>query len=272
MPKPTNVVKVCLVGACGRMGQEVVRAVANDLDVEIAVAVDRENVGRTLRDVVGPIAPDLVIGDKVGAALDAEECHVLVDFTHPTSAAGHALSALKRGVAVVVGTSGISQPEQREIAMAAEESGTPAMIVPNFAIGAVLMMKFAAEAARWLPNAEIIELHHDAKADAPSGTATQTAQVIADARLREPEKHRDILKVEGARGGDVRGVRIHSIRLPGLLAHQEVLFGSRGETLTIRHDSTDRTGFMDGVKLCCRRVWSLSGLTVGLDALLRDVE
>lgn len=270
MPKPSHVINIALVGACGRMGQEVVRAIANDLDLEIAVAADRENAGRSLREVVGPIAPDIVITDKIGAALDATECHVLVDFTHPSSAAGHALSALKRNVAVVIGTSGISQPEQREIALASEESGTPAMIVPNFAIGAVLMMKFAAEAARWMPNAEIIEMHHDGKADAPSGTATQTAQMIGDARLVALDRKRELVKVDGVRGGEVRGVPVHSVRLPGLLAHQQVLFGARGETLTIRHDSTDRTGFMEGVKLCCRRVWSLNGLTVGLEPLLAE--
>lgn len=269
MSKPQDsTIRIALVGACGRMGQEIVRALTNDPQLHLTLAIDRTHRGESLRDVIGPSAPDLLIVDKVGQALDAEDVHVLLDFTHPSSAAGHALSALTRGVAPIVGTSGLSQSDLREIADESKGSQTPALVVPNFAIGAVLMMKFAAQAARWMPNVEIIERHHDGKADAPSGTAVHTAHLIAESRLQDPDKRHDLIKTEGVRGGSVRDVPIHSVRLPGLAAHQEVMFGARGELLTIRHDTLDRTCFMEGVKLCARRVWSLSGLTVGLDALL----
>ena len=143
------------------------------------------------------------------------------------------------------------------------------MYVPNFAVGAVLMMRFAEMAARWMPDAEIIELHHDRKEDAPSGTALLTAEKIAKARVAEPTRlPRAVMKVEGARGGSAFGVPVHSVRLPGFLAHQEVMFGNQGEVLTIRHDSLDRVGFMHGVRLCATHVRSLPGFSVGLDTIL----
>jgi 4-hydroxy-tetrahydrodipicolinate reductase len=195
--------------------------------------------------------------------------HVLVDFSTTASAPVHAEAALRRGVAPIIGATGLGKDALRDIARLCAEHNTPAMYVPNFAIGAVLMMKFAEMAAQWLPDVEIIELHHDKKEDAPSGTSMRTAELISAARKAKPgHRARPSFKVEGVRGGLYQDVTIHSIRLKGLLAHQEVIFGGSGEVLTLRHDSLDRSSFMEGVKLCAREVWKLQGLTVGMDSIL----
>ncbi|HRI43880.1 MAG TPA: 4-hydroxy-tetrahydrodipicolinate reductase [Fimbriimonadaceae bacterium] len=268
MGKPTGIIRVCLVGAAGKMGQETARALGQATGIEVVSAVDRAHPGESLRAIAGPRAPDLVIQDKVGAALDADEANVLVDFTQPGAAANHAESALKRGVAPVIGTSGLSAQDLRDIAQVCAEFDTPAMVVPNFAIGGVLMMRFAQQAAKWLPDVEVVEMHHDQKVDAPSGTATRTAELIAGARQGQPKRGEELIKAEGVRGGTIAGVPVHSVRLKGLVAHQMVMFGGLGETLTIRHDSLDRTSFMPGVILAVREVWSRTGLTIGLDELL----
>jgi 4-hydroxy-tetrahydrodipicolinate reductase len=179
------------------------------------------------------------------------------------------LWCIEHGVHAVVGTTGLSPDDLQRIesAVAAAEGSSNVFVAPNFAIGAVLMMRFAEQAARFLPAAEIIELHHDGKVDAPSGTALSTARKIAAARTtayRGP----DAESMSGARGGDLEGVRIHSVRLPGLVAHQEVILGGPGQTLSIRHDSMDRSSFLPGVLLAVKEVAGHPGLTVGLDRLL----
>lgn len=261
-------IRLCLVGACGRMGTEVVRAARKWDWVQITHAVDLMHVDENLRDVLGPEAPSLTITDKLGAALDASPADVVLDFTRPGAAVDHALSAIKRRVPVVIGTSGTSQEDLREIAAACEAHQTPAIVVPNFAIGAVLMMRFAELAARWLSHVEIIEMHHDEKLDAPSSTARRTAELISHARTSKPSRLQEKVTVEGVRGGLVGDIPVHSIRLRGLVAHQIVLFGGSGETLMIRHDTLDRVSFMEGVALALRRVRSLKGLVVGLEPLL----
>jgi 4-hydroxy-tetrahydrodipicolinate reductase len=246
-------IRVAVAGAAGRMGQEVVRTVEAADDLDLAAMVDR----------VAGFAPDLA------AVLAASPADVLVDFTHHSSVLPNARTAIAAGVSPVIGATGASQEDLAEINRLARDAGIGAIYAPNFAIGAVLMMHFAELAARWLPDAEIIELHHPQKVDAPSGTAMLTAQKIAAARTRPPgELPETHFKAEGARGGSVDGVPVHSVRLPGLVAHQQVIFGGTGEVLTIQHDSLDRSSFMEGVKLCIRRVPGLRGLTVGMDSLL----
>lgn len=262
-------IRVAVVGAGGRMGQEVLKALSASEDLEIVLAVDSARSGAHIREFAGPDAPDVTIEGKLGAALDRVPSDVLVDFTVHTAAGQHAMSALKRGVAPVIGTTGMSGQDIRELTSYSKETGTPGVYAPNFAVGAVLMMRFAEMAARWLPDVEIVELHHDRKEDAPSGTALLTAEMIGATRKGKPVKlPRTTLKVEGVRGGQAHQVPIHSVRLPGLVAHQVVLFGGDGELLTIRHDSMDRRSFMEGVKLCVREVRSLTGFVVGLDKIL----
>jgi 4-hydroxy-tetrahydrodipicolinate reductase len=196
----------------------------------------------------------------------------MVDFTHPSAVEGNIRTALPAGVDCVVGTTGLSPDKLEELADLAPE-GTCLFVAPNFAIGAVLMMEFAERAARFMPHVEIIELHHDKKADAPSGTALRTAALIDAVRPDAPPTpgaETELPIAKGARGACVGAVRIHSVRLPGLVAHQEVLFGGQGQTLSIRHDSIDRTSFMPGVVHAVREVGSREGLVVGLEYLLGE--
>jgi len=264
-----SVIRVAVAGAAGRMGQESLRALGAAGEFEVVAAIDKLHVGEPASAVAGAPAPDVAITARLGETLDASKPDVLLDLTHPSCAADNTLTALKRKIAVVIGTSGLGNDNLSAIRSACREFETPALLVPNFAVGAVLMMRFAEMAAPWLPSAEIIELHHDGKADSPSGTATRTAEIISASREAEPRGVvGSIEKYPGARGAHVKGVHVHSVRLPGLVAHQEVVFGGTGELLTVRHDSMNRTSFMEGVKLACREVRTLSGFVVGLDKLM----
>jgi 4-hydroxy-tetrahydrodipicolinate reductase len=225
--------RVCVCGAAGRMGRSVVAAVEAEGDMGVVAAVD----------------PALTPGEghypSLAPALEGGGLDVMVDFTQPEVVFGNARDALAAGVHAVIGTTGLSEEQIAELRQLADSGRANAVIAPNFAVGAVLMMRFAAEASRHMARAEIVELHHDGKLDAPSGTALRTAGLMA---------------------GEVP---IHSVRLPGLVAHQEVIFGGEGQTLSIRHDSVDRQSFMPGVLLAVRRVAGLPDrFTVGLETLL----
>jgi 4-hydroxy-tetrahydrodipicolinate reductase len=247
-----NVVRVGVLGARGRMGAEVCRAVDAADDLTVVAMID---AGDSLRDLA-----------DAGA-------EVVVDFTHPDVVMDNLRFCVDNGVHCVVGTSGFSVERLDTIEeWLGSEPELGVLIAPNFALGAVLSMKFAQLAARYYPSAEIIELHHPGKADAPSGTAAHTARLIAAAREsaglgKAPDATTSTL--DGARGASVDDVRVHSIRLAGLVAHQEVLFGGEGETLTIRHDSLDRVSFMPGVLLGVREIRARHGLTVGLKTCCR---
>ncbi|MBW3661889.1 MAG: 4-hydroxy-tetrahydrodipicolinate reductase [Actinobacteria bacterium] len=250
--------RVGVLGAAGRMGRTVCAAIADATDLDLVAALDPGGAGETLHGVV-------VTSDR--ASLTGAGVEIAVDFTHPDAVLDNVVWCLQNGIHVVVGTTGLPEDGLDRIADLASQGTANAFIAPNFAIGAVLMMHFARLAAPHLPHVEIIELHHDRKADAPSGTAVRTADLIADAREQAPATVMGEV-LPGARGGERHGIRVHSVRLPGLVAHQEVLFGGEGQTLSIRHDSTDRTSFMPGVLLAVRRVRDRPGLTVGLEALL----
>jgi 4-hydroxy-tetrahydrodipicolinate reductase len=262
-------VRIGVVGAGGRMGTEVCRAAAASDGLDLVAAVDPGAVGRSLNDVAGVdgAAGEVVITDDLGS-LTAADVEVAVEFTGPATVGDHLVWLLEHGVHAVVGATGLREEDLARARAAAAGSGANALIAPNFAIGAVLLMRFAAEAARHLPHVEVVELHHDRKVDAPSGTALRTAELISKARSEVPA---DVAGDEhhlGARGVRHADVRVHSIRLPGLVAHQEVIFGGEGQTLTLRHDSLDRSSFMPGVLLACRRVHELDGVVIGLDPLL----
>ncbi|OHT78389.1 4-hydroxy-tetrahydrodipicolinate reductase [Mycobacteroides chelonae] len=195
---------------------------------------------------------------------------VVIDFTHPDVVMDNLKFLISNGIHAVVGTTGFTDERLDQVrAWLADSPGTAVLIAPNFAIGAVLSMKFAQQAARFFESVEVIELHHPNKADAPSGTATRTARLIAEARKGlPPSPDATSTGIEGARGADVDGVRVHAVRVAGLVAHQEVLFGTTGETLTIRHDSIDRSSFAPGVLLAVRNVAARPGLTIGIEPLL----
>lgn len=256
-------IRVLVAGAAGRMGSEVVRAVTQADGMEVVAAVDPRAADADLPDGV-------LRSTDLAAAIEEARPDVMVDFTRPDTVAANLSIALPAGVDCVVGTTGVSEQTLADLATAAAPD-TCLFYAPNFAIGAVLMMLFSEQAAKLLPYAEVIELHHDQKLDAPSGTAARTAQLIAAAREtapRVPGGETEVEGMEGARGAFVNGVPVHSVRLPGLVAHQEVVFGGQGQTLTIRHDSIDRTSFMPGVVLAISSVGGLNGLVVGLEKLL----
>lgn len=259
---------VIVNGACGRMGQAVLKAVQEADGLELVGAVDIKG-GADTGSLVGLPANGILVETDLEALLARKKPEVMVDFTRPDVVFGNVMTALAHKTSPVVGTTGLSDEQKAEIAKAAEENDTPAFIAPNFAIGAVLLMVMSRQAAKYMPDVEIIELHHDKKLDAPSGTAIQTAAMIAEVRKAHKQGHPDEKeKLAGARGADYEGMRIHSVRLPGYVAHQEVIFGGLGQTLTIRHDSMNRESFMPGVVLAAKKVRSLKGLTVGLDKLL----
>jgi 4-hydroxy-tetrahydrodipicolinate reductase len=259
-------VRVGVVGAAGRMGAEVCRAIADADGMELVAAIDPSRVGEPLTDVAG-VAGDVVVAAELDD-LVAAEVEVAVEFTGPATVGANLVWLLEHGIHAVVGATGIAADDLDRARQVAADGPANALVAPNFAIGAVLLMRFAAEAARHLPHVEVIELHHDRKLDAPSGTALRTAELIAAARDEVPDVPLGDERHPGARGTDHDGVRVHSVRLPGLVAHQEVVFGGQGQTLTIRHDSLDRTSFMPGVLLACRGVADLDGLVVGLEHLL----
>ena len=261
-------IRVGVIGACGRMGRTVCRAVSEDPELVLVAAIDRSHVGEAIGPRVGKPHLEVLIAEELHELLTAE-VEVAVDFTHPDVVRDDVEWAVAHGVDIVVGTTGLGDADLDRIhtALRSEGSVSNVIVAPNFALGAVLMQRFAAEAARFFPAAELIELHHDGKADAPSGTALATARRIAQERTGE-HLGPGAESVTGVRGGNVEGVRVHSVRLPGLMAHQEVILGAPGQTLTIRHDSMDRTSFMPGVLLAIKAVGSRPGLTVGLEPLL----
>lgn len=260
--------KVLVSGACGRMGRAVLKAVIDDADLRLVGAVDVRD-GADTGELAGTAKNGIHVETDLAAALTRLHPDVMIDFTRPDVVYGNVLTALSHKVSPVVGTTGLSDAQKAEIKTAAENNDTPAFIAPNFAVGAVLMMLMSRMAAKYLPDVEIIELHHDNKLDAPSGTAVQTAAMIAEVRPPHVQGHPDEEeKIAGARGAAYEGMRIHSVRLPGYVAHQEVIFGGLGQTLSIRHDSLSRESFMPGVVLAAKKVRGLTSLTVGLDKLL----
>jgi 4-hydroxy-tetrahydrodipicolinate reductase len=257
------VIRVGVVGATGKMGREVCRAVADAEDLVVAGAISHSAPGQRLGDAIGIDGPaaDVFLVERLDDLL-ASNVEVLVDFSAAAYAPEHVTWAIAHGMHVVEGTTGFP------IDPAWADAPVGVFVAPNFSIGAALMMRFAEQAARSFDAAEVIELHHDRKADAPSGTSIATVERIGRARAGGWTAPGGDDAHPGARGAEITGIRVHSVRLPGLLAHQEVIFGGPGETLTIRHDSTDRAAFMPGVLMAIRAVPDRPGLTFGLDTLL----
>jgi 4-hydroxy-tetrahydrodipicolinate reductase len=241
--------RVGVLGAKGKVGATIVAALEAAEDLTFAAGVDA--------------------GDPLSLFTDSQT-EVVIDFTHPDVVMDNLKFLIDNGIHAVVGTTGFTDERLQQVrAWLAAKPDVSALIAPNFAIGAVLSMHFARQAAPFYESVEVIELHHPHKADAPSGTAARTAALIAEARKElPPNPDATTASLPGARGADIDGVPVHSVRLAGLVAHQEVLFGTAGETLTIRHDSLDRTSFVPGVLLAVRRVAEHPGLTVGIESLL----
>lgn len=259
-------IRVAIAGAGGRMGQEVVKMVLGEPDFELVSAISPSHGGRDAGELVGQSPCGVRIEGHLERALWRTPADVLVDFTLPEIAQHHTRLALQHGVRPVVGTTGFNEADLQAIDTLARERHMGCLIAPNFSIGVLLMMRFAREAAKHFPHLEIIEAHGDQKRDAPSGTALKTAALIREVREIRQQGHpleHEILT--GVRGGDVEGMRIHSMRLPGIFAQQEVIFGAFGQSLRIRHDSYDRVAYMPGVALAIRRIMDVQGLVYGFE-------
>lgn len=262
-------IRVAVAGAGGRMGREVVKMVLQEEKFTLAAAIDRSSAGQDAGTAAGLPACGVMITDHLEAALQSGGIDVLVDFTVPQAAYGNTKTAITYGVRPVVGTTGFTPAQIEELDELCKSRGIGGLIAPNFSIGAILMMRFAAEAAKYFPHLEIIEYHGDQKLDAPSGTSVKTAELIAKTRkeLRQGNPSEEET-IEGARGGYYDGFRIHSVRLPGIFAQQEVIFGAFGQSLKIRHDSYDRAGYMPGVQVAVDKVMTYTGLIYGFEHLM----
>lgn len=248
------------------MGREVVRMVLSDPELVLVAAVDNSSPEIDAGVLVGMQACGVIMSNDLELALVESKPDVMVDFTIPKSAVANTKLAIKHGVRPVVGTTGFTPEDIADLDKLCKEKEIGGLIAPNFSIGAILMMKFAAQAAKFMPHVEIIEYHGDQKLDAPSGTSIKTAELIAQNRQELRQGHpSEEETIEGSRGGYYNGFRIHSVRLPGVFAQQEVIFGGFGQTLKIRHDSYDRAGYMPGVSLACKKVMGYTGMVYGFE-------
>lgn len=265
-----NKIRVFVAGACGKMGMETIRTILGQEDMEIIGVSDIRNQEADIGTILG-LSP---LGIKVSGQLNQKELtelktDILVDFTNPQSVFTNAKEAIKAGVVPVIGATGLDDQEIAELEELASENNVGVFIAPNFALGAILMMKFAKETAKFFSHVDIIEYHHDNKLDAPSGTALKTADMINEVRQPMLQGHpNEYEKIPGSRGGDINGIHVHSVRLPGLIAHQEVIFGGYGQTLTIRHDAYSRETYMPGVMLAIRKAYKMTKLVIGLENFL----
>ncbi|WP_416826720.1 4-hydroxy-tetrahydrodipicolinate reductase [Ectobacillus polymachus] len=264
-----NTISVIIAGPRGRMGREAVLLMERTAHFELVAAVDYKNGGKRIADLEGLPALDAPIYETLEECLQNVKADVVLDLTTPEVGKKHLQMALMNGVRSVIGTTGFTEVEIKELTKIAEEKKIGAIIAPNFAIGAVLMMKFAQMAAKYFSDVEVIELHHDRKLDAPSGTAMKTVELIRTERESKQQGHpNEKEQIQGARGANVDGIHIHSVRLPGLIAHQEVLFGGDGQLLTLRHDSYNRASFMSGVKIAIETVMKVDSLVYGLENIV----
>lgn len=262
--------RVCVCGACGKMGTEVIKNLKKENDMILVGAVDILYIGKRVKDIIGT-DDVIVISNNLKKVLKESKPDIMIELTSPKSVYNNTKIALECGIPVVIGTTGLTSKQALILGKIATEKDIGVLWATNFAIGAILMMEFAAKAAKYFKNVEIIEYHHDNKLDAPSGTSLKTADLIK--KIKEIHKQGNIEEKElilGARGADVDGFRIHSVRLPGFIAHQEVIFGDVGQILTIRHDSMNRESFMPGIMMSCRKLIGKKGLVKGLDKLIQQ--
>ncbi len=282
MKSKNSSISLVVAGALGRMGAEVVKSIAMASDCQLVGAVDttpgKEGLDVGIELGLGPMGVSLTSDLEACLCMASQQVRdlgpgqgsVLVDFTHPSVVYEHTRAAIAYGVHPVIGTTGLSSDQLKDLSVFAEKACIGSAVIPNFSIGMVLLQQAAAAAASFYDHAELTELHHNQKADAPSGTCIKTAEIIED--LGKSFNHSDVKEEESlscSRGGlRESGLRLHSIRLPGLVAHQEVMFGSNGETYTLRHDTIDRSAYMPGVLIAVRKVRNLEGLVYGLERLI----
>lgn len=266
--KLMSIIKVAVTGASGKMGREILKGLSQAGDVEIVGAIDIQNIGKDAGELAGVGPLGVQVTDQLAQFLDEKKPDVVIDFTFKDAAKKNIPVILNKGVSVVAGTTGLSEEDLAGFAQSALEHHTSMFLAPNFSLGAVLMMKYAREIASYYSQAEIIEYHNDKKVDSPSGTAIATAHGISPNLLPGDKAPQNAVE-SGCRGGDFDGVRIHSVRLKSMVAHQEVLFAGMGELLTIRHDSFSRESFLPGILMAVRKVKLWKGLKIGLEEILK---
>lgn len=262
-------INLILAGPRGKMGKEAIQMIENEPDFNLVAVIDHKNEGKSLKDIVETSVSNIPVFADPEACFTEIEADVFIDLTTPDAGYKHTKAALTHNIRAVIGTSGFTEEKVHELKEIADERQVGCIIAPNFAIGAILMMKFAKMAATYFPDVEIIEMHHDQKIDAPSGTAVKTAEMIRESRKPKQQGHPDESShLEGARGAELDGLHIHSIRLPGLVAHQEVMFGGPGQLLSIKHDSLNRDSFMQGIQTSIYKVMEMKRLVYGLENIL----
>ncbi len=262
-------IKVIMNGAMGKMGRAVSAGLCNEGDIELVAAIDVKTSETDYGFLCGIEPLGFSVSSDLAAAIKQHKPDVIVDFTNPQAIMANIYNAVSLRVPIVVGTTGFTPADLTKIKGWCNEYDTAVFVAPNFALGAVLLMRFSKEAARYLPNVEIIERHHDQKLDAPSGTAVTTMEMISEVReVLSQGNAQEFERINGSRGGDYQGMRVHSVRLPGYVATQEVIFGGVGQVLTLRHDAISRESYLHGVALAARKISDLNGLVQGLEALL----
>ncbi len=262
-------ITVLVNGATGKMGRAIAAGLYQEPDIQIVAAVDVKGDGMDFGILCGMDANGLAVTSDLAKTIEMKKPQVMVDFTNPQAVMKNIFTALSHGVAAVVGTTGFSPADYRQVKEWSVQYQTPVFITANFSIGAVLLMRFAKEAAAYMPDIEIIEMHHDQKLDAPSGTAITTLERMS--QVREPHvqgNSQEFEKINGSRGGDYQGMRVHSVRLPGYVASQEVLCGGLGQVLSLRHDAISRECYIPGVVLAVRKILGLKGLIQDLESIM----
>lgn len=257
-----------MTGAYGKMGREVMKGIITSSDFQLVGAIDVCGIGSDVGSILGFPKQGILITDNLSESIEKNNPEILIDFTYADAGFLNCFTAILHGVSPVSGTTGMTDGQIKQLQALCEEKQVGAVVASNFALGAVVMMHLCSIASKYFPDVEIIELHHDQKIDAPSGTSLSTAEVILQAQNQNKNKLKSLEKVKGARGAKVGGIHIHSVRLPGLIAHQEVLFGGPGQSLSIRHDSYSRESFIPGVLLAARKVKDLRCLVNSLSTLI----
>ncbi|HLS60182.1 MAG TPA: 4-hydroxy-tetrahydrodipicolinate reductase [Virgibacillus sp.] len=266
-------INIIIAGPRGKMGSEAIQMIQNDPKLNLVACIDRKNNGKMLYEIDQLTNLDVPIFEDPKQCFKTIPADVFLDLTIPDVGFEHTKIALQCEVRTVIGTSGFTDEQIDVLTTIAEANKVGCIIAPNFAIGAILMMQFAKQAAQFFPDIEIIEKHHDQKLDAPSGTAMKTIDMIRETRKPKTQGHpHEQETLSGSRGGDVDGIKVHSLRLPGLVAHQEVIFGRSGQTLTIKHDSLNRESFMDGINLAINHVMKLDKLVYGMENIINPIQ
>ena len=263
-------IKVAVCGALGKMGREVISAISADKELKLVAAIDKIETGKDIGELVLGKSNNITVESNVKTAVQNAEPDVMVDFTQPSFVFENAKLYIENGVRPVIGTTGLTPEQIEELKKLSEEKNVSCLIAPNFSTGAVLMMRFAKEAAKYFNNAEIIELHHNQKKDAPSGTAIKTAELMAEENDNFTTGNCDEKEtITGARGGNGKSnIHIHSVRMPGYSASHEVILGAAGQILTIRHDTSDRKCYMPGVLMAIKHVYNNNSFIYGLDNIM----